>query len=245
MQKYHRKKIRIYVFYSILVFLLYYFGHILTIYFSAKLSGEIIFKINPEITKNLLKSQMMSISTISANIVDLIIVIGFGQLFFGKLLYRRGAVKPSWSICKKDDCVLGFRIGAYIAIFSVIIIVLRYPSSSSKEVVFENNLEIFAFVFSSLIVSIVEELLFRGLLYGAIRSILGAAPSFLIITFSFVFLHYLDHSITIYNFLPLIALAIGALWIRLKSDSVIPAIILHFVYNAFVTAVYLISVKVR
>jgi membrane protease YdiL (CAAX protease family) len=244
MQRYHRKKNRIYVFYSILVLLLFFFGQYLSIYLSAKLSSEIIFNIKPEITKNLLISQVKSISSISADIVGLIIVIGFGQLFFGKLLYRRGALKPSWNICKKDDCTLGFRMGAYIAIFTFIIILLRYPSPSSTKVFFDNNLEIFAFVFSSLIAPIVEELLFRGLLYGATRSIFGAAPAFLITTFSFVFLHYLDRSITIGNFLPYIAVASGALWIRLKSDSVIPAIILHFVHNAFFTTVYLIYSKV-
>jgi membrane protease YdiL (CAAX protease family) len=77
----------------------------------------------------------------------------------------------------------------------------------------------------------IEELLFRGVLYGGYRKSFGPVGAAVITTFVFVLLHFLDR--------PVEALCIGgvaltALWLRLRSRAIGPAIGCHFAYNAMV-----------
>jgi hypothetical protein len=80
----------------------------------------------------------------------------------------------------------------------------------------------------------VEELLFRGILYGGYRKSLGPAAAAALTTFIFVLLHIneLVHE-------PLATFVIGglallALWRRLRSNAIGPAIAVHVGYNTMI-----------
>lgn len=80
----------------------------------------------------------------------------------------------------------------------------------------------------------VEELLFRGILYGGYRKALGHSAAAALTTFIFVLLH-----ITELVHEPLATFAIGglallALWRRLRSNAIGPAIAVHVGYNSVI-----------
>lgn len=80
----------------------------------------------------------------------------------------------------------------------------------------------------------VEELLFRGVLYGGYRRSLGPIWAAALTTFIFVLLHFPEvvHSLTAVA--GITGLALTALWSRLRSGAIGPAIAVHIGYNAVV-----------
>jgi membrane protease YdiL (CAAX protease family) len=79
---------------------------------------------------------------------------------------------------------------------------------------------------------LVEEPLFRGVLYGGFRRSFGVMAAGIITSAIFVLLHITEIIFFLPAILPLAALAAGALWVRLRFTAIGPAIALHFGYNA-------------
>jgi len=88
---------------------------------------------------------------------------------------------------------------------------------------------------------VAEELLFRGVLYGGYRKSMGPAPAAALTTFIFWLLHINE---TIYfppAMVSVAALALLALWFRLRAAAIGPAIALHLGYNGVVAAAALLG----
>jgi membrane protease YdiL (CAAX protease family) len=87
----------------------------------------------------------------------------------------------------------------------------------------------------------IEELLFRGLLYGGYRRSFGSTKAAVFTTAIFVVLHFTE----IIHFLPGIlgvsGIALLALWLRLRFQAIGPAIAAHFGYNAVLAMVLIVS----
>jgi membrane protease YdiL (CAAX protease family) len=81
-----------------------------------------------------------------------------------------------------------------------------------------------------------EELLFRGILYGGYRKSLGAVAAAVLTTFIFVALHFDEFIRQPLAIISITSLALLALWWRLRSGAIGPAIAAHFAYNAVVAA---------
>jgi len=79
---------------------------------------------------------------------------------------------------------------------------------------------------------LVEEPLFRGVLYGGFRRSFGVMAAGIITSAIFVLLHITEIIHFLPAILPLAALAAGALWVRLRFAAIGPAIALHIGYNA-------------
>ena len=78
----------------------------------------------------------------------------------------------------------------------------------------------------------IEELVFRGVLFGGLRSSWGAAWSGVVTTLLFVMLHGTE----VVRFWPAVfgitAVAVATIWIRVRAGAIGPAVALHFAYNA-------------
>jgi len=87
----------------------------------------------------------------------------------------------------------------------------------------------------------VEELLFRGILYGGYRRSFGPARAAALTTGIFVVLHVSE----IIRFSPVIfgigGMALAALWFRLRTAAIGPAVAVHFGYNLVIVAALIIS----
>jgi membrane protease YdiL (CAAX protease family) len=83
---------------------------------------------------------------------------------------------------------------------------------------------------------VIEELLFRGVLYGGYRKALGAPKAAVLTTSLFVLLHLGE----MVHFWPSIVFVTGvasaALWLRLRWSAIGPAVAAHFGYNAVLAA---------
>lgn len=88
------------------------------------------------------------------------------------------------------------------------------------------------FVLALVLAPPLEELLFRGLLFGGYNHSFGPVPAALLTTFIFVILHITEAIHFLPAFLFLGALGLGALWLRLRTSSIGPPIAFHFAYNA-------------
>jgi hypothetical protein len=90
-----------------------------------------------------------------------------------------------------------------------------------------------------------EELLFRGVLYGGYRKSLGATGAAWLTTSIFAFLHIGE----VIHFLPallaIVTMALLALRMRLRYSAIGPAIAVHFGYNAMVALGVICSTRFR
>lgn len=80
----------------------------------------------------------------------------------------------------------------------------------------------------------VEELLFRGVLYGGYRKSLGPAWAAVLTTAVFVLLHFPEVIHSVSAIVGITGLALTALWCRLRWSAIGPAIAVHMGYNAVV-----------
>ncbi len=94
-----------------------------------------------------------------------------------------------------------------------------------------------ALVFAPLI----EELLFRGVVYGGFRKSLGPLWAAVWTTFIFVGLHVTEMMYYWPSAIGITGFAVAALWLRLRSAAVGPAVAVHFGYNAVVALAVFIS----
>jgi membrane protease YdiL (CAAX protease family) len=74
----------------------------------------------------------------------------------------------------------------------------------------------------------VEELLFRGLGFSLLQSILGSVPAILVIGLAFGAWHGL-----LWALLVLVPFGWALAWIRWRTDSVYPGMVVHALFNAF------------
>ena len=96
-------------------------------------------------------------------------------------------------------------------------------------------------LFLMLLAPFVEELLFRGVLYGGYRSSFGPVPAAILTTAIFWVLHLTETIHFWPAMLGIAGLAIAALWFRLRSAAIGPAVAVHFGYNWTLAAVVLTS----
>jgi membrane protease YdiL (CAAX protease family) len=75
---------------------------------------------------------------------------------------------------------------------------------------------------------LVEELIFRGLLYGWIAGRWGTVPAWLVSSLAFALAHYEPAHI-------ILVLPLGLLfgWLRRRTDSLLPSLVAHIINNGF------------
>lgn len=81
----------------------------------------------------------------------------------------------------------------------------------------------------------IEELMFRGVFYGGYRKSFGPGWAAVVTTVLFVLLHITEIVYYWPAILGISAMAVIALWMRLRSNAVGPAIASHFGYNLTLT----------
>ena len=94
--------------------------------------------------------------------------------------------------------------------------------------------QLYWFIAALLLAPPIEELLFRGVLFGGYAQSFGRAGATLLTTFIFTLMHVGEAIYFPPAFLAIASLALLATWLRLHSAAIGPAIALHFAYNATV-----------
>jgi len=89
-----------------------------------------------------------------------------------------------------------------------------------------------------LLAPLVEEPLFRGLLYGGLRRSFGAISAAILTSAIFILLHLTEIIHFLPAILPLGLLAVCALAVRLRFGAIGPALAVHFGYNAMLALAF-------
>jgi hypothetical protein len=79
---------------------------------------------------------------------------------------------------------------------------------------------------------IVEEVVYRGVLYSAFQRTLGVPAAFIIVTFMFAVVHVPQYYPSFPTIFLLTLLSLILTGIRVKTGNLLPCIILHTVFNA-------------
>ncbi len=107
-----------------------------------------------------------------------------------------------------------------------------------------------AFVWGLAVVAgapLAEELVYRGVVYGAVLRRWGISAAYLITVVVFAFVHVMTYGLDWYSLAQVLVLSVFLTGIRAVSRSLIPCIISHVVANLYATlvAVYLLQVRVQ
>ena len=139
----------------------------------------------------------------------------------------------------------GLAVAAIVAIYALeaLISLLPLPQSPGKEQgltpthwepahagAFAANLVLFA-----LVAPLVEELTFRGL-GQSLLAFLGQWPSIVLVGFAFGLAHGLVEALLV-----LVPFGMALAWLRARTDSVVPGMVVHGLFNALALAAAVLS----
>lgn len=88
---------------------------------------------------------------------------------------------------------------------------------------------------------IAEEIVYRGILFSAFQRAYGALAAFLLVTFLFAIVHVPQYYPSYSTIFLLTLLSVILTLIRLRSNNLLPCIILHTMFNAFQSVLLIVE----
>ena len=195
---------------------------------------------NPDVLAHI--SQQASIlATITGFLLASTIIIYLAIRWFPKEIQEGTMTGAAWKIGKPRFMLLGFGGGLFIAISYLVLapLISTPPDENAvgpfaKMATTPGFQQIIALFIALILAPPVEELLFRGVMFGGICQSFGPIRAAILTTFLFAAAHIIEaiHFWPAFVFISLMALA--ALWLRLFTRTIGPSIALHFSYNFFI-----------
>ena len=205
----------------------------------------------PSLFIQLAKNYHITLSSLSKTIICIIVV----QLFFIiplmlvavfssrkiRLRDKLGLVRWKFGYFK-DAClyelILIFPLYAIAALMFFFFSYLGLDTSSPITSLLSSasiNSKIMIFILSVFFVPVIEEIVFRRLIFTFMNKLFGVLPALLLTSFVFAVLHG-----GIVQLIPLIILGIALQILYLKHNSLYPAILLHSIHNFITMSIFLI-----
>lgn len=182
------------------------------------------------------------------SVISGLAVIVVSVLWFRREIQDRSPTGAAWVVGEQKFIFIGLGIGALVACGFLGILPLMHEMPDAKtlgpvaKMAGTPGLQQAVWTFAALLLAPpIEELLFRGVLFGGICRSWGPIWASLLTTGVFVLLHANEmiHFWPAFVFATLMAIA--ALWIRLRSRAIGSSIALHFAYNAILVGAVLLS----
>jgi len=223
---------------ALLVLIAFYATKVLAEIAIPWMSAWLLISLNQEATREGLLRMVTAISMVGSSIAAMIGVILSAHLLFGRMLRKKGPGKPAWVIGDRDSLTRGLNVGTLIAIVSSIILLAMPTADLRAGVPLETGIGIFAYFMSVILAAFTEELIFRGVLFGAAYKMGGKVCAYLFTTTAFVLLHYVDgRPFFAATLITSILFSTGAFWVRNMSNAIGPAIVLHLINNVIFAAI--------
>ena len=92
---------------------------------------------------------------------------------------------------------------------------------------------------------LVEEVVYRGVLYSAFQRTTGTVPAVLLVTFLFALVHVPQYYPSYSTIFLLTLLSLILTLVRVYTNNLLPCVILHTIFNAFQSALLLIEQNVN
>ncbi|MCI5148025.1 MAG: CPBP family intramembrane metalloprotease [Candidatus Electrothrix sp. MAN1_4] len=188
-----------------------------------------------------INQQVTLLATIVGFVLASFIVISLAIRWFPKEIQEGIMTGAAWKIGQPRFLALGFGVGPLIAIsYLVLSPLMSTPSDENalgpfaKMATTPGLQQIVALFIALILAPPVEELLFRGVMFGGICQSFGPIWAAILTTVLFVASHIIEaiHFWPAFLFIALMALA--ALWLRIFTKTIGPSIALHFSYNLFI-----------
>jgi membrane protease YdiL (CAAX protease family) len=145
---------------------------------------------------------------------------------------------PAWVRGSWRDIGIGFAMG--ILIYMADWVLLRSvpytpaPMEPTTRMILRHGFPRICAVISCLLFApVLEEMSFRGVLYAGYRRSFGPLGAAALTTFLFVLMHEPLYRFT--SLLQLTVISLSAVWLRLRSKAMGPAVAQHFAFNVCVT----------
>ena len=131
-----------------------------------------------------------------------------------------------------------FSVGVIVALVGFSQVAVRFLPESQETAFAEllrssSQVRIVIAVLATLSAPIVEEVIYRGVLFSALRSRTGVATAVVLVTMLFAGVHFLQYSGAWVTLSGLIFLSLILTLVRARTGSILPSVTIHFVNNAF------------
>jgi membrane protease YdiL (CAAX protease family) len=181
------------------------------------------------------------ISTAVAHILTLIlcwaVVTRFGKQPF---LPSLGWHWAGFSRSGKLLLVFGVVAGIYIINIGLVQVLPESETTRFSEMLkSSNSVRVAVALMAVLTAPIVEEMVYRGILYSPLKSRLGMSASVLIVTILFVLVHFHQYEGAWASLVGLSILSFVLTLIRAVTRSILPCVAIHLVFN-FVGAIFIV-----
>lgn len=169
-------------------------------------------------------------------------------VWFKKEVHDRSKTGGAWGVGKPKAILAGLGIGTLVAVgYLGISILMHGPSDPANmgpmaRMATQPGIQQMAWLLIALMLAPpVEELLFRGVLFGGICRSWGVGWAAIVTTAAFILLHVNEmiHFWPAFVFIAIMAAA--ALWLRLRTGAIVPSIALHFGYNLVLVGIVLLA----
>ena len=181
-------------------------------------------------------------SLVAGNIV--LVVMAYWKLL--PSLRDRSPTGAAWSIGSPKQILAGGGLGLLIALGFVALLNVNAlrptdfePGPITRMAMTPGLPQTVWLVMAVILAPPMEELLFRGVVYGGYRRSFGATWAAVVTTAIFCALHVTEVIHFPFAIVSIAALAGTALWMRLRSQAIGPAIAVHFCYNSVLAVVHL------
>ena len=182
--------------------------------------------------------QATPLSVIAAALLAGIITLFLSARYFSQAIKDRSLTGAAWVIGPPRSILMAFGAGILIALACLFISPLMCPPPDkdaigpfAKMATTPGFQRIIVLIIALLLAPPIEELLFRGLIFGGFCRSFGPTSSVIITTVLFAGSHVTEAIYFWPAFVFIALMALAALWFRVKTRSIGPSIALHFSYN--------------
>jgi membrane protease YdiL (CAAX protease family) len=182
------------------------------------------------------------LSTVVAHLITLVIVWAVVTGLGRRSIWKAPEWRWSWS---NPLAKLLFILGIVIVMFVLDSVVGRFLPES-KETDFDrliktsSNVRIVIALVAVLTAPLVEEWVYRGVLYSGLRRVAGVWTSVLVVAVLFAGVHFLQYWGAWAGMISITVLSLTLTIIRAKTKSILPCIAVHIVFNT-VSSMFILS----
>ncbi len=191
-----------------------------------------------------LPQEVMVPAMLLAVVVGAVAMLIMSLLLVRPHLRERSPAGAAWVVGSKKGLALGLILGIVVAVGSSLLAGLFGPGPDPTEMgplatmaTTPGFAQIAWLLIALVIAPPTEELLFRGVLYAGFFNSFGPARAAVFTTAIFVLFHITELVYFLPSALGVTALALTALWLRVRAAAVGPAITAHIGYNGVVAVV--------
>ena len=167
-----------------------------------------------------------------------LVMISLSWALAGKALGDTSEVGAAWALGDWKAIVKGLALGVLVALIYLLVAIILHPHGNQgsvgplTKISMTKGLPQILWIFMALFLAPpLEEMLFRGVLYGGYRKSLGATRAAWLTTSIFVLMHITEFIYFLPALVGIAGMALLALRMRLRHSAIGPAVAVHFGYN--------------